>query len=57
MLKKQKNRGFEVTAFVRKQAEIEGADKVIVKDIFSLTKQDLEDINKYEKFDLSKDVG
>ena len=45
MLKKQKNRGFEVTAFVRKQAEIEGADKVIVKDIFSLTKQDLEDFD------------
>ena len=45
IVKEAKNRGFEVTAFVRKQAEIEGADKVIVKDIFNLTKQDLEDFD------------
>lgn len=36
-----KNRGFEVTAFARNQAEIDGADQVIVKDIFDLTKEDL----------------
>jgi len=36
-----KSRGFEVTAFARNQAEIDGADQVIVKDIFDLTKEDL----------------
>ena len=36
-----KNRGFKVTAFVRKEAEIEGADQIIVKDIFDLTTEDL----------------
>ena len=36
-----KSRGFEVTAFARNQVEIDGADQVIVKDIFDLTKEDL----------------
>jgi hypothetical protein len=36
-----KNRGHEVTAFVRNHAEIEDADKIIVKDIFDLNKEDL----------------
>lgn len=36
-----KNRGHEVTAFVRSDCKIEGADKVIVKDIFDLAKEDL----------------
>ena len=35
-------RGFEVTAFVRRQVEIDGAAKVIVKDIMALEKSDLE---------------
>ena len=35
-------RGFEVTAFVRRQVEIDGAAKVIVKDILDLDKSDLE---------------
>ncbi|MBR2774056.1 MAG: NAD(P)H-binding protein [Selenomonadaceae bacterium] len=35
-------RGFEVTAFVRRQVEIDGAAKVIVKDILALEKSDLE---------------
>ena len=35
------SRGFEVTAFVRRAAEIDGAAKVIVKDIMALTKDDL----------------
>ncbi len=34
-------RGVEVTAFVRRPAEIKGAAKVIVKDIFDLEKSDL----------------
>ena len=41
IVKEAKGRGFEVTAFVRKEAEIDGADKVIVKDIFDITKEDL----------------
>ena len=41
IVKEAKNRGFEVTAFARKEAEIDGADKVIVKDIFDITKEDL----------------
>ena len=41
IVKEAKNRGFEVTAFVRKQTDIGGADKVIVKDIIDLTKEDL----------------
>ncbi len=41
IVKEAKDRGFEVTAFARKEAEIDGADKVIVKDIFDLTKEDL----------------
>lgn len=42
VVKEAKERGFEVTAFARNQAEIEGADRVIVKDIFDLTKDDLQ---------------
>ena len=42
IVKEAKNRGFEVTAFVRKDTEIDGADEVIVKDIFDLKKEDLE---------------
>ena len=41
IVKEAKNRGFEVTAFARKEAEIDGADKVVVKDIFDITKEDL----------------
>ena len=41
VIREAKDRGFEVTAFVRNQAEIDGADLVIVKDIFDLTKEDL----------------
>ena len=41
IVKEAKDRGFEVTAFARKEAEIDGADKMIVKDIFDLTKEDL----------------
>lgn len=41
IVREAKDRGFEVTAFVRKDAEIDGADKVIVRDIFDLTKDDL----------------
>ena len=40
-VKEAKERGFEVTAFARRNAEIDGADQVIVKDIFDLTKDDL----------------
>lgn len=39
------NRGIKVTAFVRKASEIVGADKIIVKDIFALTKNDLKDFD------------
>ena len=35
------SRGFEVTAFVRRQVEVDGADKVIVKDILALEADDL----------------
>ena len=42
VIREAKDRGFEVTAFVRNSAEIDGADQVIVKDIFDLTKEDLE---------------
>ena len=42
VIREAKDRGFEVTAFVRNPAEIDGADQVIVKDIFDLTKEDLE---------------
>lgn len=35
------NRGFEVTAFVRKSVQVEGAAQVVVKDIFALKKSDL----------------
>ncbi len=38
-------RGFEVTAFVRKPTEIDGAAKIIVKDIFALEKSDLENFD------------
>ena len=41
IVREAKNRGFETTAFVRSNAEIDGADKVIVKDIFALKKEDL----------------
>ena len=41
IVREAKDRGFEVTACVRKVAEIDGADKVIVRDIFDLTKDDL----------------
>ena len=36
-----KDRGLEVTAFVRREAEIDGADAVIVRNIFDLTREDL----------------
>ena len=39
------SRGFEVTAFVRKAAEIDGAKKIVVKDIFALEKSDLENFD------------
>jgi len=39
------SRGFEVTAFVRRAAEIDGASKVIVKDIFDLERRDLENFD------------
>jgi hypothetical protein len=42
VIREAKDRGFEVTAFVRNPAEIDGTDQVIVKDIFDLTKEDLE---------------
>lgn len=38
-------RGFEVTAFVRKATEIDGAAKVVVKDIFALERGDLENFD------------
>ena len=41
IVKEAKERGFEVTAFARRNAESDGADQVIVKDIFDLTKDDL----------------
>lgn len=39
------NRGLEVTAFVRRAVEVDGAKKVIVKDIFALTSDDLKDFD------------
>ena len=42
VVKEAAARGFEVTAFVRRQVEIDGAAKVIVKDIMALEKSDLE---------------
>ncbi len=41
VVKEAKERGFEVVAFARNETEIDGADKVIVKDIFDLTREDL----------------
>ena len=41
IVKEAKERGFEAAAFARREAEIDGADAVIVKDIFDLTKEDL----------------
>ena len=41
IIKEASDRGFNVTAFVRREAQIDGADQVIVKDIFDLTKDDL----------------
>lgn len=41
IVREAKDRGIEVTAFVRKDAEIDGADEVVVRDIFDLTKDDL----------------
>ena len=41
IVREAKDRGIEVTAFVRKDAEIDGADTVVVRDIFNLTKDDL----------------
>lgn len=38
-------RGFEVTAFVRRAADVDGAAKVIVKDILALEKSDLENFD------------
>ena len=38
-------RGFEVTAFVRSAAQIDGAAKVVVKDILALEKSDLENFD------------
>lgn len=39
------SRGIKVVAFVRKPSEVVGASKVIVKDIFALTKDDLKDFD------------
>ena len=39
------SRGIEVVAFVRKPSEIDGAAKVIVKDILALTQDDLKDFD------------
>lgn len=39
------SRGFEVTAFVRRTVEVDGAAKVIVKDIFDLERRDLENFD------------
>ena len=41
IVKEAKARGFAVTAFARRDAEIDGADEVIVKDIMDLTAEDL----------------
>ena len=39
------SRGINVTAFVRRPSEVDGAAKVIVKDIFALEKDDLKDFD------------
>ena len=39
------SRGIEVVAFVRKPSEVVGADKVVVKDILALEKEDLKDFD------------
>lgn len=39
------NRGFEVTAFVRRAVDIDGAAKVIIKDILNLERGDLENFD------------
>lgn len=39
------SRGFEVTAFVRREVEIDGAAKVVVKDILALERGDLENFD------------
>ena len=39
------NRGLKVTAFVRKETEIDGAAKIVVKDILALTADDLKDFD------------
>jgi len=39
------SRGFEVTAFVRRAVEIDGAAKVVVKDILALERGDLENFD------------
>lgn len=41
IVKEAASRGMEVSAFVRKDATIDGAKAVVVKDIFDLTKEDL----------------
>lgn len=41
IVKEAKDRGFDVTAFARREVEIDGADDVIVKDIMDLTAEDL----------------
>lgn len=38
-------RGFEVTAFVRRAVDVDGAAKVVVKDIFDLERSDLENFD------------
>ena len=42
IVKEAADRGMEVTAFVRNGAQIEGAKETVVKDIFALTKEDLQ---------------
>lgn len=41
IVKEAANRGMEVTAFARRDAVIDGAKAVVVKDILDLTKEDL----------------
>ncbi|MBQ6543376.1 MAG: NAD(P)H-binding protein [Clostridia bacterium] len=41
IVREAKDRGFDVTAFVRKEAEIDGADRITVRNLFDLTKDDL----------------
>ena len=42
IVKEAANRGMDVTAFARKEATIDGAKAIVVKDIFDLTKEDLQ---------------